>query len=110
MSAYAKASDKLKDEGISVVAASSDTLENTRKIGSEWDLNFPVAYGLDPVEVSNQLGAFYEPERKIVHTTNYVIRPDGKIAVAVYSTSAIGRLVWQDVTALTQYMKKMMAK
>jgi peroxiredoxin len=100
----------LKEEGISVVAASSDTIENTQKIASEWDLNFPVAHGLDPAKVSDQLGAFYEPDRNIVHTTNYVIRPDGKIAVAVYSTSAIGRLIWQDVTALTQYMKKMMAK
>ncbi len=64
------------------MAASSDTIENTQKIASEWDLNFPVAHGLDPAKVSDQLGAFYEPDRNIVHTTNYVIRPDGKIAVA----------------------------
>ena len=42
-------------------------------------------------------GCFYEEKRKIIHGTGYVIKPDGTIAVGVYSTGPIGRLVWQDV-------------
>lgn len=107
MGAFARAADRLKEEGIRLAAASTDTLENSQKIVEEWELNFPVGHGLDPAAVSEKTGAFYEPSRNILHTTNFVLRPDNTIAVAVYSTSAIGRLVWQDVTALVQYMKKM---
>jgi hypothetical protein len=35
-----------------------------------------------------------------------VIRPDGTIAVAQYSSGPIGRLVWQDVLGLVQHEKK----
>ncbi len=112
MGAFARALDKLKGEGISVVAASSDTLENSEKIVSEWELNFPVGYGLDPANISAKLGAFHgnhprEPERGIVHGTGFVLRPDNTVAVGLYSTGPIGRLTWQDILALVQFYKKM---
>ena len=47
------------------------------------------------------------PERRqILHSTGYVLRPDGTIAVAVYSTGPVGRLVWQDVLSLVQGYKQ----
>ncbi len=106
MGAYARAMDKLKEEGIGVAAASSDTLENTQKINDEWELNFPVGYGLDPAEISVRFGAFYEPSRNILHTTNFLLRPDNTIGVAVYSSGPLGRLAWQDVISLVQFYKK----
>jgi hypothetical protein len=51
-------------------------------------------------------GCFYEERRQILHSTGYVLRPDGTVAVGVYSTGPIGRLVWQDVLALVQFYKK----
>jgi dihydrolipoamide dehydrogenase len=45
-------------------------------------------------------GCFYEERRRILQSTGYVLRPDGTIAVAVYSTGPIGRLVWQKVSEL----------
>lgn len=112
MSAFARASDKLTEEGISVVAASTDTLENSQKIAGEWELNFPLGHGLDPVDTSGALGVFYgkhprDPETGIIHSTGYALRPDNTVAVGVYSTGPIGRLTWQDVLALVQFYKKM---
>lgn len=108
MSAFSKAS-KLAEEGINVVAASVDTEEEAKKTIGEAGVNFPVGYGLDNAKISEVTGCFYEEKRKILHSTGYVLRPDGTVAVAVYSSGPIGRLVWQDVLALVQFYKKMAA-
>jgi hypothetical protein len=47
-----------------------------------------------------------EERRQILHSTGYVLRPDRTIAVGVYSTGPIGRLVWQDVLNLVQFYKQ----
>lgn len=73
-------------------------------------MEFPVGYGLDNKAISELTGGFYEEKRQILHSTGYVLKPDGTIAVGVYSTGPIGRLVWQDVHALVQFYKKMAAQ
>ena len=93
-----------------VVAASVDTEENAKKTVEECGLDFPVGWGLDHKKLSELTGCFYEEKRQILHSTGYVLRPDGTVAVGVYSTGPIGRLVWQDVAALVQFYKKQAAQ
>ncbi len=88
-----------------MVAASVDSEENAQKTIEECGINFPVGYGLDSKEVSRLTGAFYEEKRQILHGTGYLLRPDGKIMVGVYSSGPIGRLVWQDVLAVVEFVK-----
>lgn len=83
-----------------------DTEEEAQKTIEECELSFPVGYGADCKEISSLTGCFYEERRQILHSTGYVVQPDGTIAVAVYSTGPIGRLVWQDVLNLVQFYKK----
>jgi hypothetical protein len=83
-----------------------DTEAEAQKTIAECDISFPVAYGADSKALSEQTGCFYEERRQILHSTGYVLKPDATIAVAVYSTGPIGRLVWQDVLALVQFQKK----
>ena len=83
-----------------------DTEENAQKTIDECGVNFPVGYGVDNKAISELTGCFYEERRQILHSTGYVLRPDSIIAVGVYSTGPIGRLVWQDVLALVQANKK----
>ena len=83
-----------------------DTEENAKKTIDECGINFPVGYGVDNKAISELTGCFYEERRQILHSTGYVLRPDSTIAVGVYSTGPIGRLVWQDVLALVQANKK----
>ena len=89
-----------------MVAASVDTEEEAQKTIDECDITFPVAYGVDYVEVSKLTGCFYEERRKILHSTGYVLQPDGGIVVGVYSSGPIGRLVWQDVLNMVQARKR----
>lgn len=93
-----------------VVAASVDTEEQAKGTMEECGItNFAVGYGLDNKQVGELTGCFYEEKRQILHSTGYVVRPDGTIAVGVYSTGPIGRMVWQDALALIQFYKKMAA-
>ncbi len=89
-----------------MVAVSVDTEEEAQKTIGECDITFPVGYGADYQEVTKLTGGFYDERRKILHSTGYVLRPDGTIAVGVYSSGPIGRLVWQDVLNLVQFQKK----
>lgn len=83
-----------------------DTEEEAQKTIDECGIAFPVGYGVNYEEVSKLTGCFYEERRKILHSTGYVLQPDRTIAVGVYSSGPIGRLVWQDVLNLVQARKR----
>jgi len=106
LAAFERAQDKLRDEDIVVVAASTDPLEKAKETVSEHALTLPVGYGLPLKETAATFGAFYDERRGILHATGFVIKPDRTIAVAQYSSGPIGRLVWQDVLGLVQFYKK----
>ena len=72
----------------------------------EQALRYPVGYGLPLEETAAALGAFYEPRRRVLQATGFVLKPDGTIAAAQYSTGPIGRLVWRDIVGLIQFYKK----
>ena len=97
---------ELEAEQIRVVVGSVDEKERAKEIVDKLELTYPVAYGMNPEEVSRITGAFYEKERKILHGTGFVIRPDKTIAVACYSSGPIGRLVARDTLNLVRFYKK----
>jgi peroxiredoxin len=105
LAAFARAQDRLVAEGITTVAGSTDPVEKARETVAEQALTFPVGYGLPLKDTARALGAFYDPQRGILHATGFVIRPDRRIALAQYSSGPIGRLVWQDVLGLVQFFK-----
>ncbi len=107
MAAFERAQDKLREDGITVVAASTDPLDKASGTVSELGLGLPVGHGLPLERTAATLGAFYEPKRGILHATGYLVKPDRTIAVAQYSSGPIGRLVWQDVLGLVQFYKKL---
>lgn len=90
--------------GIVLMAGSVDGLDDARKTVSNQKLTFPVAYGLDYQDISRRTGAFIEHERKILHATGFVLKPELSIQVAAYSTGPIGRLTPNDVTSLLRPM------
>jgi peroxiredoxin len=106
LAAFSRALPKLQEEGITVVAASTDPLDKAKETVAEQSLTFPVGYGLPLKETAATFGAFYEERRGILHATGFVVKPDRTIAVSQYSSGPIGRLVWQDVLGLVQFYKK----
>ena len=115
LAAFSRAGEKLAAEGIRVVAASTDPEEQVRETIAHCEVNFPIGHGIDPAKVSEVTGAFYQPDppnrpRSFLHTTNFLLSPDGRVNIAVYSTGPLGRLVWQDVIQAVQYRKKALAE
>jgi len=106
LAAFERAQPKLAEEGIAVVAASTDPLEKAKETVSEHSLTFPLGYGLPLKETAAALGAFYEERRNILQSTGFVVRPDRTIVESQYSSGPIGRLIWQDVLGLVQFYKK----
>jgi len=106
LAAFEKAQSKLREEGITVVAASTDPVEKAKETVSEHSLTFPIGYGMPLKETAAALGAFYEERRSILQSTGFVVRPEKTIAVSQYSSGPIGRLVWQDILGLVQFYKK----
>jgi peroxiredoxin len=100
---------KLTAEGIGVLSASVDSLEKAKETQASTGATFPIAYGLPVKETAAAIGAFYDQApvdtAPYIQSTGFVLAPDGKIVVSVYSSGAIGRLVWQDVLGLVRYVK-----
>ena len=64
-----------------------------------------MGYELPMVETAKRFGAFYEKRRGILHATGFLVRPSGKVAMASYSSGAIGRLEPADVVKLVRAEK-----
>lgn len=92
-------------EGISVVAGSIDPLDKARETVGKLGITFPVAFGMDAEEVSELTGAYYEKDRKFLHATNFLVRPDHTVEVACYSSGPIGRFATKDVLGLVKFYK-----
>ncbi len=62
MAAFSKAYARLQEEGIGVVAASTDPLEKARATAEEQSLTFPVGHGLPLRETASRVGEAGWPE------------------------------------------------
>ena len=101
--------EKLSAEGIGVLAISVDPLEKAKETQKETGATFPIAYGVPVKETAEVIGAFYDAApthtAPYLQSTGFILGPDGRVVVAVYSPGAIGRLTWPDVLALVQHAK-----
>lgn len=66
-------------------------------------VEFPVGYNLDPVGISRTTGAFYDSEGGFLHAAGFIVSPDGRTAMAVYSTGPLGRLTPEDSLAWIKF-------
>lgn len=100
---------RLSRAGIGVVSLSADPLELARGVVAEHGLSFPVSYGASVAEIAEVLGVYYEPRppqaQPYLQSAGFVLGPDRKVLTAVYSSGAIGRLVWQDVLGFVEYLQ-----
>ncbi len=92
--------------GTEVVALSVDSLEQAQQTVERHRLTFPVLYGLDAREAAKMIGASINEDPLYLQATGFVLRPEGTVAVAVYSSGAIGRLVAADTINYLKYLQK----
>lgn len=87
-----------------MVAASVDAWDDARRAVERHLLTFPVLYGLDARETSALLGCYLNERAELphLHATAFVLRPNGTIALAIYSSGALGRLSVEDALAVVE--------
>ena len=101
---YQRASATLADVGVQVVALSVDDEAATAGLIAKHSLTFPVGFGADVRAIAGLTGAFVNPDPVYLQATGFVLDPDGRVVVSVYSSGAIGRIVPEDVVGLVRYM------
>ncbi|PZG18102.1 peroxiredoxin family protein [Nonomuraea aridisoli] len=104
--AFQRSLDALTAVDARVVALSSDDEATTRELVGRHRLEFPVGYGADPAALALATGAFVNDEPRYVQSTGFVLSPDGRVVVSVYSSGAIGRLVPEDVIGMIRYLRE----
>jgi len=107
---YQGLSEAFRAEHIQLFAVSVDPVDKAKETTEKLGLTFPVAYGADAKEMSGATGAFYAPEKKFLHATGFVIRPNRMVEVACYSSGPIGRLEAQHALNLVKFYKSRQGK
>lgn len=98
--------EEFKNENVDVVALSADPRDAARETVSKLQLTFPVVCGLEVPRDADKVGAFWDGARKIIQPSNFLLDSDKRLAVASYSTGAIGRIVAADALIYIQFLKK----
>lgn len=78
-----------KEIGVSIFAATVDSLEDTQKVAEP--LSFPVAWGVER-ELGDKLGSFWEERRDHIQPTEFIVTGKGRILSSTYSSSPVGRV------------------
>jgi peroxiredoxin len=98
--AFGRSLDHLTSLGIEVAALSVDDEASTQELIAKHGLRFPVAHSADARALAAVTGAFINNDPLYLQSTGFVLDPGGRVAVSVYSSGAIGRLVPDDVTTI----------
>jgi peroxiredoxin len=103
--AFQRAGDSLTEAGIRVAALWVDDEQTTTEFAAKYGLTFPLGHSADARAVAGLTGAFINEDPLYLQSTGFVLDPQGKVIVGVYSSGAIGRLVPGDVTGLVRYLR-----
>jgi peroxiredoxin len=105
LAAFSRAGERLTELGIKVVAISVDDEATSAALVEKHKLNFPIGYGAGAEQVAAAIGAYTNAEPRYLQSTGFVLDPEGRVVVAVYSSGAIGRLMPDDVLGLVKYLR-----
>jgi peroxiredoxin len=96
----------LAELDVKVVALSVDDEATTRELIAKHGLTFPVGHSADARAVAQATGAFVNEDPLYLQSTGFVLAPDGRVIVSVYSSGAIGRLVPEDIVGMVRYARE----
>ena len=95
---------------IAVYALTTDPREKAQATAEALSLGFPVLFGMDGPALSQAWGSHYEERRNILHATNFLLKPDGTLGCASYSTGPIGRMRPDEVMSLVTFFRNQARK
>ncbi|WP_030900691.1 peroxiredoxin family protein [Streptomyces sp. NRRL F-5126] len=103
--AFQRHQARLTGRGIKTISLSVDDEATAKELVAEHHLTFPVGHSADARAVSRSTGAFVNEDPLYLQSTGFVLDPQGRVVVSVYSSGAIGRLVPEDVLGMVDYIK-----
>jgi hypothetical protein len=89
-----------------VIALSVDPLDKAIEMAEKTGATFPIGYGLKVPGDADNVGAYWEERRGIIHATNFIIDADKKVTQACFATGPIGRIVASDALSSIRAAKK----
>lgn len=95
--------------GIKLAAIFAEPRNIVETIVGDLRLTFPVGYGIDVKSVASLTGAYYDDvsrERPFLHSTGFLLDPEGKVFTAVYSSRSIGRITAQDAATMVEFVRR----
>lgn len=101
--AFQRALPQLGEVNTDVLAVSVDDQVTTQALVDKLHLDFPIGHSADAHKLAEITGAFVHEDPLFVQSTGFVLGPDGRVVVSVYSSGAIGRLMPEDVVGLVRY-------
>lgn len=102
---FQRASEKLAEIGVKVVALSVDNEATTVGTIEKYKLRFPVGHSANADKVAALTGAYINESPRYLQSTGFLLDPEGRVLNAVYSSGPIGRLVAEDVIGMVTYLK-----
>ncbi len=102
---FQRAHDELTALDAGVVSLSVDDEATTRGLVEKYHLGFPVGHSADADELSALTGAFVNADPRYLQATGFVLDPEGRVVVSVYSSGAIGRVTAEDAIGLIRYAR-----
>ena len=105
LAGFARAAGTFAELGIRVVALSVDDQATSAALCAKHRLEFPVGYCADAGAIAAATGAYLNDAPRYLQSTGFVLDPEGRVQVAVYSSGAIGRLVAEDVAGYVRYVR-----
>jgi peroxiredoxin len=102
---FQRASESLAQGGIRVAALWVDDERTTAEFTAKYGLTFPLGHSADARAIADKTGAFVNEDPLYLQSTGFLLDPQGKVIVSVYSSGAIGRLVPEDVVGLVRYLR-----
>ena len=106
LAGFQKMLGELEQRKASVVAASVDSEADARKMADQFGITYPIAFGLDAVQVASKIGCFYEATDGFLQKTAFILRPGGEIARASYSSGPTGALTTEESIYSLEFFQK----
>jgi peroxiredoxin len=96
LKAFQRAHGSLHALHASVIALSVDDQAATKELVNKHNLEFLVGFGAGADAIAAETGAFVNPEPKFLQSTGFVLDPEGRVVVSVYSSGLSG--AWCQMT------------
>ena len=91
---------RLSARNITTVALSADSRATAEKTVQDLEIPFTMACEVSVPHVANALRCYTDPNMTFLQSTRFIVDPQGRILLALYSSDGICRLGPTDVMAL----------